>query len=882
MSQNPSDNSIHHWKTARELFENYLDVPVPDALKQVHRDPEISPQVKTILISLIEARSTEDTTLHDADLSFFSTVQKHVEDLSGSSIAEYRLIERIGQGGMSSVYKAERKNSEIQKHVALKLLTSVEEDLSDTLRILFEREQVTLSKLHHPNIISFHHGGISQSGIPFLVMDYIEDAQPIDEFIQKNSFPVRTIVKLVVKVADAMAYAHQNLIIHKDIKPSNILVDALGNPKVVDFGIASFMQKDSGFNASQTGLSARIFTPDYASPEQVKGETITASSDIFSLGALLLKLITKEKPLPALGNETVDDIDLRFTNHIENVIAKSDMDRDLASIIKLAMQFNAQDRYPSMSSFKNDLNAYLQKMPVSSRKQSAGYLIKKYIVRNPALSFTYLALILSVSIGFYTTVQQKNEAQLQALKARQVTDFLLDSIQQTDPDISKGRDISVRELLQNARFKIGQKAIKDIQLTASLQQTIGSALAKIGQYNEAEELLLDAIRSDPDSTDARLNLTKLYLSQQYFDKCEEQISYLNSVVQKMTEFQSIRLSQLKAELLYQKGDFTSAVNILERILLNPDTDTRQWIQSHLLLADIYDEDGQYEKAIDILETALHRSIKEYSKISTISTNILIKMSDVYANMSPVPEEKLHDIYQDALKIQVKIYGSNHPLVAKTYLKYGFLLKTLGKNLQARDYANKSRSIALNQFGENHMLTAHTDLLISQLDYIDGDIASAIELLNNALDIYESHYGDTHFETNQIKTTLAGYYLRSGKGQLALDMLNPVYQFQKQQYGETNKATIYAKLMILKAYNMDADFSKAVKEGERLLQLARSNLGEQHIVTVGVKFSLAESYLFNNQKAKSKQICEDLLKIDLVKNNSRYFQKVNELLLQVES
>ncbi len=381
------DNSqtLKNWKEARLLIEKYFDLVIEDALIAIKKDSSIKDAVKNILIKLLESQPQNNTIISDADLSLFEVIKHTEEDLSGKSIGEYKLIKKIGQGGMSCVYKAKRKDTEIQKFVALKLLYSVEEELTEQLKKLFTQEQLTLSKLHHSNIISFYHGGLSQNGIPYLVMEYIDEAQTIRKFVKTNNFSTNAIVILIQQVASALEYAHQNHIIHKDIKPSNILIDQIGTPKVVDFGIASFTTK-----FTDTGLDFdNIFTPDYASPEQIKNQKLTSCSDIFSLCAVFLELLSDKKPLPKI--DTSNYKPKEDTIHIKKLLNQCDINTDLKNIILRGMDLESQNRYQSMGDLIEDLNNWKNLKPVSATPFSKLYKFKLWIKRNK-----YVALLISI------------------------------------------------------------------------------------------------------------------------------------------------------------------------------------------------------------------------------------------------------------------------------------------------------------------------------------------------------------------------------------------------------------------------------------------------------------------------------------------------------
>src|ERR1044071_1467079 len=220
--------------------------------------------------------------------------EEQKELLQESNIGPYRIIRRIGQGGMGAVYLAARDDDQFKKQVAIKLIRRGMD--SDFVLRRFRNERQILASLDHPNIARLLDGGTTEDGRPYFVMEYIE-GKPITEYADKHSLATVERLKLFVQVCSAIHYAHQNLVIHRDIKPSNILVTADGTPKLLDFGIAKLLNPELAAQTIEaTAVAVRLMTPEYASPEQVKGEAITTSSDVYSLGVLLYELLTGHRP----------------------------------------------------------------------------------------------------------------------------------------------------------------------------------------------------------------------------------------------------------------------------------------------------------------------------------------------------------------------------------------------------------------------------------------------------------------------------------------------------------------------------------------------------------------------------------------------------------
>ncbi len=309
----------------------------------------------------------------------------------------YRLIRLIGNGGMGSVYLAERADGEIEQQVAIKFLHA-DADLP-TFRERFLRERQILASLQHPGIARLLDAGHSQ-GQPYLVMEYVEGTT-IDRYLA-GSDP-RTIVALFLRMAEAVAYAHRNLIIHRDLKPSNILVDAAGQPKLLDFGIAKLLDE-----TEQTRTVERALTPEYASPEQIRGETQATTTDIYSLGTVLRRLLCGKGP----------------TLHL---------DKDLAAIIAKATRHEPEERYASVDLLSADLQAWLDYRPVDARRGDTLYQVRKFIRRRWLPVAAALAVVAAIAGGFVVVQRERAVAENRFAQVRRLSKQMLD----LDADISK-------------------------------------------------------------------------------------------------------------------------------------------------------------------------------------------------------------------------------------------------------------------------------------------------------------------------------------------------------------------------------------------------------------------------------------------------------------
>jgi eukaryotic-like serine/threonine-protein kinase len=279
-----TDKSFHN--RIKEIFSEALELPEAERLQYLTQtcgdDKDLRSEVESLLASFEKSEEFIETPAFSVNQITQQTTQ----------FGNYKIIKEIGQGGMGTVYLAERSDGQFEQKVAIKIVRQTYAD-SEIIR-RFKNERQILAKLQHPNIASLLDGGINESGQPFLAMEYVE-GKNIAEFCKDLS--VKNRLKLFLKVCKGVAYAHRNLVIHRDIKPSNILVNHENEPKLLDFGLAKLSEKDS--HTTQTGM--RALTPAYASPEQLKGETITTASDIYSLGVVLYELFTETRPFETDG-----------------------------------------------------------------------------------------------------------------------------------------------------------------------------------------------------------------------------------------------------------------------------------------------------------------------------------------------------------------------------------------------------------------------------------------------------------------------------------------------------------------------------------------------------------------------------------------------------
>ena len=321
-----------------------------------------------------------------------ATVEQFLSSPDNRFCGPYELVRLLGEGGMGTVHLAQRKDGEVDLRVAVKLIRGSFATRAFRERFLQERQIV--ASLNHPGITRLLDAGHTQSGQPYLVMEYV-DGIPIDAYCR--NLPVENKIKLFLLVCDAIAYLHRNLVIHRDLKPSNILVEAGGTPKILDFGIAKILDDAPGPDVTRE----RMLTPDYASPEQVKGKAKTTATDVYSLGALLYQLLSGRSPHPPSDSgESIEEVICSVDPAPLGRLNPS-LPRDLTFVVRKALRKEPAERFPTVDAFADDLRAVLESRPVRVRSGDAWYKARKFARRHWLPGSAVVGAILSLTGGLY-------------------------------------------------------------------------------------------------------------------------------------------------------------------------------------------------------------------------------------------------------------------------------------------------------------------------------------------------------------------------------------------------------------------------------------------------------------------------------------------------
>lgn len=674
---------------------------------------------------------------------------------SKQRIGTYEVVREIGRGGMGAVYLATRADAEYKKYVAIKLIKRGM-DTEDILR-RFRNERQILASLDHPHIAKLLDGGTTADGVPYFVMEYIE-GQPLTEYCDSHKLSTVERLKLFREICAAVQHAHQNLVVHRDLKPSNILITADGTPKLLDFGIAKFLNPTlAPQTIAPTATLMRMMTRDYASPEQVRGQPITTASDIYSLGVLLYRLLTGhhpyqfKTPLPqeiervicesipekpsamVTRTETIDLADgetLSLTPISVSRTREGQLDKlkralngDVDNIILMAMRKEPQRRYSSVAEFSEDLRRHLDGLPVIAAKDTFRYRAGKFIKRHRVSVVAALLVLLSLVVGMLATFWQAQQARQEKAKAEEIKNFIERTLKYSNPMSNPTgknvRETTVTEALDEAakRLESGEFS-NQLEIKAELEQIIAGCYFGQGKYSLGDKHAREFVRLQ---------------RQLYGEKHPKTLIALNHW----------------AGLLFNKGEMTESEKIYRQILpLMREEEIKGSITATDLAAALNDfaylrrtqGDSREAESLFRESLALNPQIPEESRYINATTRSTL--ASTIADQGRF-EEALQTAYQAVAEFRQRNDGNNP--------SYGFALTILGGFLIDKgDYAEADANLHEAETLFRNYLSPTSLWLGDNLRnqaislYQQGKYAEAIIKANETLTIYREGFG-THYD-----------------------------------------------------------------------------------------------------------------------------------------
>lgn len=819
------------WEQVQSIFEKIVDT---DKSRQTILLNELcgdDDELKREVQSLLES-DRENLSLLEKPAADLINIEK-LTSLVGKTIGQYHIIKQIGHGGMGEVYLAERDDKQFDQRVALKIVKRGMNS-QDTIR-RFQAERQILANLDHPNIARLYDGGVTDDGLLYFTMEYIE-GQPINQYCDNHQLTIKERLTLFKEVIDAIQYAHKNFIVHRDLKPGNIIVTTDGKIKLLDFGIAKLISENEyiDYKPEMTQTGFRVMTPGYASPEQIKGQTITTASDVYSLGVVLYELLTGQspydisgkspgefeqiichtdpkKPSTTVGKQTVQTSNSGFSDEIaerRKTIPdklKKTLRGDLDNICLKTLEKEQERRYSSAEQLKDDINRYLLGLPVLARPTTVTYRTVKFVKRHKTgvFSFTAILLLIIGLVSFYTMKlsRERDKAQLEAEKAKQISNYITSIFEIANPSESKGETITAREILDQGAERIENELNDQPLVKADILAVISDVYYSLGMIEKSKNMMeevLDIQLHQPD-------VDKLLLATNYHDFAD--LSYEMGDYTKADSLYHVALDFKKAILPeddtlialeyislatvaridgeYDRAEslYENALQIQNAKLEKPHADIAYTMNN---LGRLYQNEGKYDKAEPLLKEGLEQRQALFGELNVETIASMGSLASLYYLTDRV--EEAGELYSKGLANLKKIFGENHHYVGGMSQALGNVEIKLKHYKKAEELLLKSNEILLKQLPKDNISIAPVKISLGHLYLETNRPKKALEVLKEGYRIRRLSLPDDNWRVAEAKAYIGRAYYQMKDYKKAEDNLLPAYNIFKEQFGDKNYRT----------------------------------------------------------------------------------------------
>ena len=756
------------WRRAAELFDELLPLdPAARAAKlglACGSDALLRRRVERLL------EADADAAHLDEGVEAYAGGLLHEDPANriGKWCGPYRIERVIGGGGMGDVYLARHGDRDFDRAVALKLMRTGLGGVQARQRFLAERR--VLARLEHPNIARLYDGGFASDGQPWYCMEWIDGASLID-WCDQRSLPLAGRLRLFAKVCDAVDFAHRHLIVHRDIKPANILVDAQGEPRLLDFGIAKRLAGEDSGGGGQTAL----MTPDYAAPEQLRGEPVSTATDVYSLGAVLFELLTGTRPFadmlasrePPLASRAclvtaTPERGMR-THHALRAAMRGDLDR----MLRVTLDPAPERRYRSANALAEDLRAVAEGRPISLRSDRR-YRLGKFVRRHrwsvAASAAGLLALLMTSGVALW----QARIAEQRTHAALAVKDFVTSLLESASPDTQPGQKLSVREALDRGRERLAPELAQQPAVEAELLTVMARSYASLGDLETAWKLL-DRARGLAGhlNAEARADLyaTRLELASRRGGLAAMRVEA--AALQRLLPDVSgspARVNALLALTFYLQADnpeeaesnAREALGLAREIL--PRHDPRR-VRAMRMLADTWDMSGRDQQAQALHERALTIALRDLPRQHPETSALRLQLVSDYVGQRRYAFAA--QLARQALADTVAVYGEASPETVGSLCWTARILMTGGRYREARPYMERAQAIMAQRPEDSLLYKASVALQTARIEEAAGDLQAAQRSYQTALDELTDTGRDVH-SLPYLRLNVARLLMRQGR------------------------------------------------------------------------------------------------------------------------
>lgn len=738
------------WAKVETIIDKALTLSEPERQDYIEEackgDKDLKGEVTQLLESIFASESkkwlenpVEVKSELFRDFAKESITPADSESMKGRTIGSYTITKLLGEGGMGQVYLAERSDGSFEHQVAIKIIRESRATKTNIDR--FRQEQNILAELNHPGIAKLFDGGITDDGFPYLIMEYV-DGVPIDQFCRNHELSPHQHIELFIKILEAIRHAHENLVVHRDLKPGNILITSNKEVKILDFGISKLLAAPEDQSLTQT--QTRLLTPKYAAPEQIKQQPITTATDIYSLGIIFYQLLCQTLPFDFenISSYEIEQLVLKqqpappSTNVASGKITPNQLKGDLDAIILKAIRKEPEERYRGISELLEDLNNYQKGLPVSALKGTTVYRTKKFFKRHKkgtALAAGVFLLIVSL-VGFYTNrvEDERKQAELSAAQAEETKDFLLNIFNTTNPEFASysGNDISAKTLLKNGVEEVDASLWDQPSAYVELLSSIGSALKNLTAYPSSEEAYEKALTKSeeyygtdhPQTASILAEIATLKRSQGQREEAENLIVQSIEILEQKETEASLSLANKYSIYAFTKayqGEYSEALNLFQKAdslyIASGNEGSLHRFTTLDNRAETEARMGKYEDAEEHLYSVLDFYQNHYKGSHFNIAQTFSSLGALHSNTSDYKKSNAY-LYK-SIEMKKELLGEDHIDLASTYDRLAINYRELNELDRGEKFARQSLKLNEEAHGEHSIQYAETlnNLALIQLD-----------------------------------------------------------------------------------------------------------------------------------------------------------------------